>query len=498
MEALLGRLAIHYGFVTHEQLAEATRLQARRADGVRLGQVLVELGAMRLEQLDELLALQRKYLQSRPRLGPELDAQALPPRNGGSDPEPAPVPVAIGAAAIVKRRRIVGPVEEAPPREAAHAVEESAPEREAGPEPDEIAWIVPSREHVPDPVALCVLDAFRLGASDVHAHAGAPLRVRLHGRLTQFGEDALRPEVLERAARAMLTEAEWARLQTDGQVDFVHTVPAVGRVRGNAYRQIRGVDVVLRLVPVLPPTLAQLGLPTHLARLTNHDRGLVVVTGPAGSGKSATIAAFVDLINEERAAHVMCVEHPLEHVHASKRSLVNQRSIGAQPDAYARAVRAAMRGDPDVIVIGELRDGETIALALAAAEAGHLVLATLETTHVVGAIQRLEHAFPPAQQGQIRARLADNLRAVLTQRLVRNAAGDGRVLAHGLLVVDASVGALIREGRLAQIDAAVRGGQAKGSVRLEDTLVSLVQRGVVAPQEARRHLPEARAVAEAS
>ncbi len=476
MEALLGRLAIHYGFVTHDQLAEATRLQARRADGVRLGQVLVELGALRLGQLDELLALQVRYLQSRPRPGPELDAQALPPRAGAS----ASPTVAIGAAAIVKRRRVIGPVEESPVPPADDAA------------PDEIAWITPSREHAPDPVALCVLDAFRLGASDVHAHAGAPLRLRLHGRLTQFGEEALRPEVLERSVRAMLTEAEWSRLQAEGQVDFVHTVPAVGRVRGNAYRQLRGLDAVLRLVPVMPPTLAQLGLPTHLARLTNHERGLVLVTGPAGSGKSATLAAFVDLVNEERAAHVMCIEAPLEHVHTSKRSLVNQRSIGPHPDAYPRAVRAALRGDPDVIVIGDLRDRETIALALAAAEAGHLVLASLQTTHVASAIQRLEHAFPPAQQAQIRARLADNLRAVLTQRLVRSAAGDGRVLAHGLLVVDAAVGALIREGKGAQIDGAIRNGQAKGSVRLEDTLVSLVQRGVVGPDEARRHLPEAR------
>ena len=209
-----------------------------------------------------------------------------------------------------------------------------------------------------------------------------------------------------------------AKLEADKQVDFVHTVAGVGRFRANAYRQQRGLDLVLRAIPPQPPTLATLGLPAELGKLTHHHQGLVLITGPSGCGKTSTLAALVNLINQERQVHILTAEEPIEYIQPSRRALVNQREIGSHSESYARMLRGALREDPDVIALGDLRDHESISLALTAAETGHLVIATMHTGGAIRTINRLIGAFPPNEQDQVRIMVSESLRAIVSQRLV--------------------------------------------------------------------------------
>jgi twitching motility protein PilT len=272
-------------------------------------------------------------------------------------------------------------------------------------------------------------------------------------------------------------------------VDFALTVPGLARFRCNAYRQQRGLDLVLRVIPEIPPTLADLGLPSQLARFTNFHQGLVLVTGPAGSGKTSTMAALIDLINEERRQHVVSAEEPIEFRHVSKRCIVNQREIGRHSESFGHVLRAALREDPDVIAIGELRDHETISLSLTAAETGHLVLGTLHTSSAIQTIDRIIGVYPPAEQDQIRVMLSESLRAVISQRLLRRAAGAGRVAALEILVVTRAVSNLIRDAKTFQIRDVIQTGTAEGMCLLESSLAELVRQGVVTPEEAARHGP---------
>src|SRR5690606_26623002 len=268
---------------------------------------------------------------------------------------------------------------------------------------------------------------------------GAPLRWRRHGVLETQGSEPLTAERGEALLRSILTPEQAAVLDAEGEVDLAYTLPGVGRFRVNVYRQQRGMDGVFRVVPDHPPSLDELGLPSTLARLTNYHQGMVLVTGPAGCGKSSTMAAFLNLVNAERSDHILTIEDPIEVVHPSRRCLVNQRQVRSHTESFARALRAALREDPDVIAIGELRDLETISLALTAAETGHFVLGTLHTSSTIRTIDRLIGVFPPDQQNQVRTMLSESLRAVVSQRLVRRADGQGRVPALEVLVVNKAV-----------------------------------------------------------
>ena len=324
------------------------------------------------------------------------------------------------------------------------------------------------------------------GASDLHVHAGQAVQIRVHGELTPASEAPLSAEAAEALLRDALEPAEREALDATGQVDLARTVPAAGRFRGNVYRQQHGVDGVFRLLPAEPPTLSDLGLPLDLARFANFHQGLVLVTGPAGCGKSATLAALVSIVNRERAHHVITIEDPVEILHRSNRSVVNQRQVGRHTESFARALRAALREDPDVIVVGELRDLETISLALTAAETGHLVLATLHTTSAISTINRLVGVFPPAQQPQIRTMAAESLRAVVCQRLVPRAGMPGRVAALEILVVTKAVSNLIRDNKTFQIRSVLQTGANRGMRELDASLAELVDAGVITREEARR------------
>jgi twitching motility protein PilT len=272
-----------------------------------------------------------------------------------------------------------------------------------------------------------------------------------------------------------------------GEVDFCYCVPELGRFRGNAYRQLRGTDAAFRIIPERVPTLGDLGLPNSLARLTNFHQGMVLVTGPARCGKTSTLAALVDLVNEERAEHILTIEDPIEYLHPSKRCLVNQRKVRRDTESFARALRGALREDPDVIVIGELRDTETISLALTAAETGHLVLATLHTDSAIRTVERLVGAFPPSQQSQVRTMISESLRAVVSQRLLPSATGEALVPALEVLIVTKAVGKLIRDSKTFQIHSILQTGSGQGMCLLDQSLQTLVQDGTITRDEARRH-----------
>jgi twitching motility protein PilT len=287
-----------------------------------------------------------------------------------------------------------------------------------------------------------------------------------------------------------LDDAQRALLAERGELDFSCSVPGVGRFRCNVFRQQSGLDGVFRSIPARPPTLEELGLPRSLAKFTGFHQGLVLVTGPANCGKSSTLAALVDIVNEERSDHILTIEDPIEVLHPSKRCLVNQRDVGRHTGSFARALRAALREDPDVIVIGELRDFETISLALTAAETGHLVLGSLHTNSAIRTINRMVGVFPADQQDTVRSQLSESLRAVISQRLIPAADGSRRVPALEILVVNKAVGNLIRENKAYQIQSVLQTGAAHGMCLLDDALNRLVKEKVITKDEALLHCEE--------
>ncbi len=325
------------------------------------------------------------------------------------------------------------------------------------------------------------------GASDVHVHSGTSLKLRLHGSLSPIGDEVVPAERAEQMLRPVLRPDQLERLDETGQIDFCHTVEGVGRFRSNVYRQQSGLDGVFRHIPPRPPTLAELGLPEDLARLTHYRQGMVLVTGPSGCGKTSTLAALVDLVNADRPDHILTIEDPIEYMHPSKKCLVNQRSVGPHTGSFARALRAALREDPDTIVIGELRDLETVSLALTAAETGHFVLATLHTGSAIRTINRLIGSFPANQQSQVRTMLSESIKAIVSQRLVPKADGSGRVPALEVLQVTKAVSNLIRENKTFQIHSILQTGGSQGMVTLDQSLQKLVASGQVSREEALRH-----------
>ncbi len=321
-------------------------------------------------------------------------------------------------------------------------------------------------------------------ASDLHITAGSAPLLRKGLELVPLDQKALTPVQTERMLRELLTHEQWERFENDAQVDFCTYVPRAGRYRGNVFRDRRGINAVFRVIPERPPTLTELGLPDHLAGIVNEQQGLVLICGPAGSGKSTTLTALVNLINESRYDHIITLEDPVEFVHPFKNCLIDQREVGVHTTSFARALRAALREDPDILVIGDLRDNETISLALTAAETGHLVLATLDATTAPKAIERIISSFPAGRQPQIRASLADSLKVVIAQRLLPGKEEHTQVACFEILRATVSVISMIRDNKTYQLFSAMQTGRTHGMQTFDDSLEELLHQKRISPATA--------------
>ena len=318
------------------------------------------------------------------------------------------------------------------------------------------------------------------GGSDLHVAVGAVPRIRLHGALIDIdGQVEWSADKMRSALTSIMNEAQTAVFDEVLELDFAFTLSAESRFRVNVYLQRGRMGAAFRLIPTEIKQLGDLGVPEIVGRFSTLPRGLVLVTGPTGSGKSTTLAALIDLVNRTRADHIVTVEDPIEFMHENKKSLVNQREVGSDTHSFANALKHVLRQDPDVILIGELRDLETISVALTAAETGHLVFATLHTQSAGQTIDRVIDVFPPHQQGQVRAQLAATLQGVVCQTLIPRATGGGRVVATEILVANPAIANLIREGKTFQIPSAMQAGRAIGMHTLDQHLADLVDHGII-------------------
>lgn len=327
--------------------------------------------------------------------------------------------------------------------------------------------------------------AINRGASDIHLCANTSPMIRLHGDIVKM--DNLPPiPAEENMAQLMeiMSAEQKNEFEKTGQLDMSYYVEGVGRFRVNIHREMKGVSGAFRVVPSKLKTADELGIPKAVQDLTQLHQGMVILTGPSGCGKSTTMAALVDLVNETRTDHIICIEDPIEFIHKSKKCHVDQREVGKHTRSFAVALRAALREDPDIIVVGEMRDLETISLAIRAAETGHLVFTTLHTRNAAKTVERVINVFPPDQQSQVRIQMSESLAGVVSQALLKNAKGDGRVLVMEVLIKTTALSALIRDGNTFRIPSVMQTGKKYGMFLMDDHLVQLVEKGTVDPYQA--------------
>ncbi|ANF95739.1 type IV pilus twitching motility protein PilT [Paenibacillus bovis] len=329
-----------------------------------------------------------------------------------------------------------------------------------------------------------------LNASDLHLSAGSAPVMRIHGQLGNQGEEVLTPAAIQAMAKQLLGEERFSTFEQAGEIDFSYAVEDSARYRINIYRQKGGVSLAARRITNEIPTLEQLGLPPLLKNLTEKHQGLILVTGPTGSGKSSTLAAMIGYINNRQSRHIVTLEDPIEYVHTHRRSLVNQREVGSDTASFASGIRAALRQDPDVMLVGEMRDLETISAAVTAAETGHLVLATLHTSDAPQTIDRIIDVFPAHQQGQIRIQLAAVLTAIISQRLLPTVDSRGRACATEILINTPAIANLIRTEKTHQIRSMMQTGRSSGMHTLEMSIRDLIQSGRIDPVVGKLYLPE--------
>jgi len=328
------------------------------------------------------------------------------------------------------------------------------------------------------------------GGSDLHMVSGDVPRVRLNGVLERVRFRELSESDVESMFEEILTDEQRDRLASGASLDFAYQSEVAGRFRVNTYRHARGIAAALRFIPSEIPTLDGLGLPSAIRTTVEISNGLTLVTGPTGSGKSTTLAAIIDHLNTTRGGHIITIEDPIEFVHGCKRSLLTQRELGAHASSFSEALRTAVREDPDVILVGEMRDPETVALALTAAETGTQVLGTLHTNGAVRSVERIVNMFPPRRHGQIRTVLAETLRMVVSQQLVRKVDGSGRVAAIEVMINSHAIAAMIRSGNSHKITNAIQAGGRVGMQGLDASLGQFVKDGVITGEEAYEHAVE--------
>ncbi|KUJ95820.1 MAG: Twitching motility protein [Desulfonauticus sp. 38_4375] len=323
-----------------------------------------------------------------------------------------------------------------------------------------------------------------LGASDLHLTSGSQPIVRLHGELQRIKYKVLETAELKKLLYEITPEHKIKKFEESGDVDFAYEVPGLARYRANYFMHLKGIGAVFREIPSKIQTIDDLGLPQILKRLVMLPKGIILVTGPTGSGKSTTLAAMVDYANRMRKDHILTIEDPIEFVHKPVNCLINQREVGRDTQSFSAALRGALREDPDIILVGEMRDLETIALALEAAETGHLVLATLHTISAPKTIDRIIEVFPGDTQAQIRSSLSESLRAIISQTLFKRLDRPGRVAALEILIATPAVRNLIRENKIYQINSVIETGKKYGMMSLDEAILELLKQGIISPQDA--------------
>ncbi|HKM40218.1 MAG TPA: type IV pilus twitching motility protein PilT [bacterium] len=336
--------------------------------------------------------------------------------------------------------------------------------------------------------------AFDHQASDIHLTVGVPPMFRIDGSLIPDSGRLLTPADTLALAQKIMSPAQWEQYLQLGELDFSFSLAKLGRFRVNAFKQQGHHALAIRIIASDPPTLEQLGLPGILTGLVRKTKGLVLVTGPSGGGKSTTLAALVDNINRVRSTHIITLEEPIEFVHRHQKSIVNQRQVGVDTESFATGLRAALREDPDVILIGEMRDLETISTAVTAAETGHLVLSSLHTTGASQTVDRIVDVFPPHQQNQIKLQLSNVLVSIVCQQLIPRRQGPGRVLAQEILMATPAIRNLIREGDTHQINSMLQIGAQHGMITMDQALSNLYRQGLISYQQAQAHANDPKSI----
>jgi len=326
--------------------------------------------------------------------------------------------------------------------------------------------------------------AVEMEASDLHICAGLPVVIRKYGSLYFIDDHVLTGEDCLDVVRQLVTDEQFATLEEEGELDFAYMLKGVGRFRINTFSQRGTYAIAIRVIATNVPKISDLGLPEIIYSLAEKQRGLVLITGPTGSGKSTTLAAMIDHVNSNRRCHIITIEDPIEYLHKHNKSVINQREIGSDTKSYSNALRAALREDPDVILIGEMRDLETISIALTAAETGHLVLSTLHTLGAAKTIDRIIDVFPPHQQGQVRSQLSTVLQGIVSQQLIRKADNSGRVVATEVMIVTPAISNMIRESRTFQINSSIHTGGEYGMHSMDACIASLYKRGIITYESA--------------
>ncbi|WKY57722.1 type IV pilus twitching motility protein PilT [Vibrio sp. SNU_ST1] len=324
-------------------------------------------------------------------------------------------------------------------------------------------------------------------ASDLHLSAGVSPMVRIDGEVRKLGIPALSHADVHRLVFEIMSDSQRGEFEEKLEVDFSFELPNVGRFRVNAFNQARGCAAVFRTIPVEIPTLEQLGAPDIFEKIANYEKGLVLVTGPTGSGKSTTLAAMVDYVNRNHNKHILTIEDPIEFVHTNNKCLVNQREVHRDTHSFKAALRSALREDPDVILVGELRDQETISLALTAAETGHLVFGTLHTSSAAKTVDRIIDVFPGSDKDMVRSMLSESLRSVIAQKLLKRVGG-GRVACHEIMMATPAIRNLIREDKVAQMYSIIQTGAAHGMQTMEQNAKQLMSQGLVDSEEVEKKI----------
>jgi len=339
-----------------------------------------------------------------------------------------------------------------------------------------------------------ITEAIRRRASDMHLCAGAAPAVRVDGGLVPLTDHKCTPDDVRSTSMEIMNEEQRDRLQADGEVDFAYSISGVGRFRINVFRQRGTLALAARVLNPTIPSPQSLGIPDAVVSMCDKKRGLVLVTGPTGSGKSTTLASLIDVINQKHTHHIITMEDPIEYLHHHQKSIVNQREMGSDSKSYASALRAALREDPDVLLVGEMRDLETISTAITAAETGHLVFSTLHTIGAANTIDRIIDVFPPYQQQQIRSQLADVLECVVSQQLIPKSGGTGRVAAIEVMLANSAIRSHIRDAKTFQIASVMQTNRKAGMITMDDALLTLVQQNLISQDSALSYAQDAAAL----